>query len=303
MLTDVAGVRVGHWTDPVARTGCTVVLFPDGTVGSGEVRGGAPATREFALLEVGRLVERLDAVVFTGGSAFGLAAADGVVRWCAERGVGFPTVAGPVPIVVAAAVFDLAVGDPAVRPGPAEGYAACEAATAGAHPVGGVGAGTGATVAKWRGAAHRRPGGVGAASVSDGPLVVAALAVVNAYGDTDGPPDELPDAPEVTPGAGAAGPDEPFGNTTLVVVATNARLDRPGCHLVAQSAHDGFARALFPAHTRVDGDAVVVGATGGVEAGLDRVRMLAVMATERAIRSGARPGGSAGGHGGGDGSA
>ena len=157
MITDVAGVRVGHWTDIEARTGCTVVLFPEGTLASGEVRGGAPATREFDLLDPHRLVHRLDAVVLSGGSAFGLAAADGVMRWLEERGVGFPTSAGPVPIVVGASLFDLAVGDPSVRPGPAEGYAACDAARADSVDVGPVGAGTGATINKWRGAATDGP--------------------------------------------------------------------------------------------------------------------------------------------------
>src|SRR4029079_18617939 len=148
---DVDGVRVGHWTDSVARTGCTVVLFPDGTVASGEVRGGAPAEREMALLDPARTVTRIDALVLTGGSAFGLAAADGVMRFCEERGMGFPTAGGVVPIVVALGLYDLAVGDGSVRPGPDEGYAACEAAGGGAVALGRVGAGTGATIAKWQG--------------------------------------------------------------------------------------------------------------------------------------------------------
>jgi len=143
VLTDVPGVRVGHWTDPVAETGCTVVLFPAGTVGSGEVRGGGPGTREFDLLDPVRTVHRLDAAVLTGGSAFGLAACDGVMRWCEERGLGLPIKGGPVPIVAGAVLYDLAVGDGRIRPGPAEGYAACEAAVAGPFPTGRVGAGTG----------------------------------------------------------------------------------------------------------------------------------------------------------------
>ena len=156
MITDVPGVRVGHWTDEQARTGCTVVLLPDGTVGSGEVRGGAPATREFELLAPHRTVTRLDAIVFSGGSAFGLAACDGVMRFCEERGMGFPTEGGVVPIVVGAALFDLLEGVGSVRPGPAEGYAACEAATAGSMPVGRVGAGTGATVGSRQSVPHKR---------------------------------------------------------------------------------------------------------------------------------------------------
>src|SRR5437879_7311729 len=144
MITDVPGVRVGHWTDERAATGCTVVLFPAGTVASGEVRGGAPATREWALLEPHRLVARLDAVVLTGGSAFGLAACDGVMRFCEERGMGFPTAGGVVPIVVGAALFDLLEGDGSVRPGAAEGEAASEAASAAAAAVARVGGGAGA---------------------------------------------------------------------------------------------------------------------------------------------------------------
>src|SRR5690606_13189799 len=176
MVTDVDGVRVGHWTDAEARTGCTVVLLPEGTVASGEVRGGAPATREFALLDPTRMVTRLDAVVLSGGSAFGLAAADGVMAHLADAGIGFETVGGPVPIVVGMSLYDLAVGDPTVRPTARDGRAAVEAATGGAVETGAVGAGTGATVAKWRGPDHRRPGALVAATRGgrDG-LVVAAL--------------------------------------------------------------------------------------------------------------------------------
>src|SRR3954465_14240607 len=176
MITDVPGVRAGHWTDDQGRTGCTAILFPDGTRGSGEVRGGAPATREFELLAPERTVDRIDAVMLCGGSAFGLAACDGAMRFCEEAGRGFPTPAGPVPIVVGAALFDLAVGDASVRPGAAEGYRAGAAARGGGPLAGGgVGAGTGATVNKWR--TQLLPGGLGSATERDGELVVAALAV------------------------------------------------------------------------------------------------------------------------------
>jgi L-aminopeptidase/D-esterase-like protein len=281
MITDVAGVRVGHWTDRDALTGCTVVLFPEGTLASGEVRGGAPATREFDLLDPHRLVHRLDAVVLSGGSAYGLAAADGVMRWLEARGVGFPTAAGPVPIVVGASLFDLAVGDPSVRPGPDEGFAACEAARADSVEIGAVGAGTGATVNKWRGADRRRPAGLGTVSIRHGELVVAALVALNAFGDVDDRDVDVSMASmDAFDEAVAAG----FGNTTLGVVATNAQLDKAGCLVIAQGGHDGLARALFPPHTRVDGDAVVAAATGSVAAGLDLVRALAVRAVEMAIR-------------------
>ena len=277
MITDVPGLRVGHWTDRAASTGCTVVLFPEGTVASGEVRGGAPGTREFELLRPERLVSHIDAVVLTGGSAFGLASCDGVVRWCEEHGRGFVTRAARVPIVVGAVLYDLAVGDASVRPGPDEGYAACVAATEGDVELGPVGAGCGATVAKWWGPdGERRPGGIGGAVEGDGDLVVAALMAVNAFGDL-----VTGDRRPLPPPA-----PSPLGeNTTIGVVFTNARLDKTGCLLVAQGGHDGLARALEPAHATVDGDAVVACATGQVEAPVDRVRILAARAVEAAIRS------------------
>ncbi|MDQ1421886.1 MAG: hypothetical protein QOJ52_3848 [Acidimicrobiaceae bacterium] len=284
MITEVPGVRVGHWTDPVARTGCTVVLFPAGTVASGEVRGGAPGTREWELLAPERTVARIDAVVLAGGSAFGLAACDGVMRWCEERGIGVPTPAGPVPIVVGAVLYDLLVGDPAVRPTAESGYAACVAASAGADvAMGQVGAGTGATIGKWRGRDHVKPGGIGSASVRQGDLVVAALMAVNAFGDLR---TGEPRAPMDIGGADPANPSHL--NTTIGVVATNATLDKVGCLLVAQSGHDGLARALEPAHSTVDGDAIVAAAVGGVraqQAPLDQVRSLAARVVEDAIRA------------------
>ena len=280
MITDVPGVRVGHWTDEDGRTGCTVVLFPAGTVASGEVRGGAPGTREWELLAPERLVARLDAVVLSGGSAFGLATCDGVMRWCDERGIGFPTVAGPVPIVIGAVVFDLAVGDGAVRPGAEAGYAACVDATSTSFAVGAVGGGTGATMGKWRGRDRAVPGGVVTATERSGPVVVSALLVVNAFGSprpaAGEPPLDLADA---------AGALLAFENTTIGVVATNAVVDKRGCLLVAQSAHDGLARALEPVHTQVDGDAIIAAATGEVEAPLELVRALAARAVESAVRS------------------
>lgn len=271
MITDVPGVRVGHWTG--AGTGCTVVLLPAGTVASGEVRGGAPGTREFELLRPERLVSRVDAVVLAGGSAFGLAACDGVAQWCEERGIGFPTGGGAVPIVVGMVLYDLLVGEE--RPGAASGRAACEAAVAGPFEVGRVGAGTGATVRKWTGRREDvRPGGIGTATVRDGEVVVSALFAVNAVGDA-------PDGSLRVP----ALPERFAENTTIGVVATNAGLDKTGCLLTAQSAHDGLARALDPAHLSVDGDAVVACAVGGVEAPVDAVRVLAARAAEQAIRS------------------
>ena len=269
----IPGVRIGHWTATEARTGCTVVLFPEGTTASGEVRGGAPATREFALLEPSRLVDRLDAVVLTGGSAFGLACADGVMDWLEEQGTGFPTAAGAVPIVVGLGLYDLAVGDPAVRPGASEGRAACLAASE-VWVAGAVGAGTGARVGKWREAP--RPGGLGVAAVTEGPVTVAAAMAVNAFGEPDGERHGFPRRPS-----------QVGSNTTVGVVVTDARLTKGQCLVVAQGGHDGMARALWPPHCTVDGDAVVAAATGRAEAPLELVRAMAVFAVEEAIRSAA----------------
>lgn len=276
MITDVAGIRVGHWTDADAETGCTVVTFPEGTVASGEVRGGAPATREFALLTPTAMVQRIDALVLTGGSAFGLATADGVVAALEEQGVGFPTAGGPVPIVVALALYDLAVGDGTRRPGPEEGRAALATAVDGRVEVGRIGAGTGATTAKWRGPEHRRPGGLVTATHRHGELVVSTLVAVNAFGEVGADPATV--VAGTTEGAFLE-----RENTTIGLVATNARLTKTDCHLVAQGAHDGLARAVTPSHTRADGDAFVVAATGQVEAEVDRVRLLATHVVDQAI--------------------
>lgn len=276
MITDVPGVAVGHWTDHVARTGCTVILLPEDTPASGEVRGGAPASRELALLDPGALVARVDAVVLSGGSAFGLATGDGVARWLEARGQGFPTPAGPVPIVVGLSLYDLLVGDPSVRPGPEEGIAACEAATTGPVDVGQIGAGCGATVDKWRhGREGARPGGLVTATERRDDLVVSVLLAVNAAGAVDDG--------AMAPVAG----HEIFdgGNTTIGLIATNASIDKAGCHLLAQGGHDGLARALVPAHTRSDGDVLVAAATGPLQAPIDLVRWMAMAAVERSIKT------------------
>ena len=286
-LTDVAEVAVGHWDDPQARTGCTVVLLPEGAVASGEIRGGAPATRELALLDPSKMVNAVDAVVLTGGSAFGLATADGVMGWLEERGRGWPTPAGVVPIVPTLGLFDLAVGDPTVRPGPAEGRTACDRATVGDHEVGLVGAGTGCTVDKWRGPDTARPGGLVAASERVGEVVVAALVAVNAFGSVGVGSDVAADIVRAGPGSGASA--SAVGNTTVGVVVTNARLDKAQCHLLAQSAHHGLARAVFPSHTRGDGDGFVVASTGTHDLGVDELRLLTTAVVERAVLGLRRP--------------
>lgn len=295
MLTEVPGVRVGHWTDAEALTGCTVVILPQGTVASGEVRGGAPATREFALLDPGRTVGTIDAVVMSGGSAFGLAAGDGAVGWLEEQGRGFPVVVARVPIVVGMSLFDLAVGDATVRPDAAAGRRACEAASTDPVELGPVGAGTGATLGKWRGWAAARPGALVGAVRRHDDLVVAVLVAVNALGDPldDARPGVEPDD-LVAAGWLGGEPPIPFGNTTIGTVVTNARLTKAECHLAAQSAHDGLARSLAPVHTASDGDAFVVAATGQVTAGIAAVRELTATIVTEAVRGlatgGERPG-------------
>jgi L-aminopeptidase/D-esterase-like protein len=277
-------VQVGHATLPA--TGVTVILLPEGTTASCEVRGGAPASRETALLDPTKLVEHVDAIVFTGGSAFGLAVADGVMRHLAARERGFRSSAGPVPIVPTAAIFDL-VASGGARPGPDDGAAATAAATRGDASVGRVGAGTGATVGKWRGSHHGVAGGLGTAAVRVEGATVGALAVVNAVGDVvDGDGRVL--AGSSAPADVGAFPDPPLGpgeSTTLVAVVTDARCTKVECHLLAQSAHDGLARALRPVATRFDGDIAFAAATGVVPVHLDRLRLGVVDAVADAVRA------------------
>jgi L-aminopeptidase/D-esterase-like protein len=280
----IEGLEIGHWTDSVARTGCTVVVLPPGTVASGEVRGGAPATRDFELLEPGRLVEHVDAVVLSGGSAFGLAAADGVVRALEADGRGFPTAAGPVPIVVGLSLFDLGVGDGTVRPDAESGRQAFAGRSASVE-LGAVGAGAGATIGKWAGPNRAVSGGLGMAEVRRDDLIVMAVVAVNCAGDIDD--GSLMTIEQLAAGTFDAWPEpvEPLSNTTIGVVVTNAALDKSGCLMVAQGGHDGLARAIVPAHTRGDGDAIVAAATGAVEADVDHVRLMAVAAVVGAVRS------------------
>lgn len=283
MVIGIVGIRVGHWSDATAETGCTVLLLPEHTTASCEVRGGAPASRELDALAVDKAAVTIDAIVLTGGSAFGLAAADGVMTYLEEQGRGVPTPAGPVPLVPAMALFDLAAGDPAVRPGSAQGYAAAQAAAGEQILHGRIGAGTGAYTGQWRGEG-RRPGGIAYAERTSGPLVVGALVAVNAFGDIDdGRADIALDAVAIM--------GEPFEfdtsrtHTTIGAVVTNARLDKTGCLILAQGAHDGLARALTPPHTRYDGDGFIAAATGSVEAHVDTVRLMAVAVVSEAIRS------------------
>ena len=294
-ITDVPGVRVGHWSDVSARTGCTVVLLPDeGAVTSVDVRGAAPGTRETDLLAPDHQVQVAHAILLTGGSAFGLAAADGVMGWLEERGAGVPTPAARVPIVPAAVLYDLAVGRADVRPGPAEGRAAAEAALS-AQPCGSglLGAGTGATVGKLFG--QPVPGGLGTASVAlPGGGTVGAVVAVNAVGDV------VDEDGSLLAGAGTVGrlltevpPVPPAGSaTTLAVVATDVALTKTQAHRLAVVAHDGLAHAIRPVHTSYDGDTVFATSTGSVvaaDASLLALQTAAGVAVARAVRRAVQP--------------
>lgn len=274
-VTDVPGVKVGHFTDGRRPTGCTVVLVEEGATGGVDVRGAAPGTRETDLLDPSNLVDKAHAVLLSGGSAFGLDAAAGVVRWLEERGIGFPAGPARVPIVPAAILFDLGLGDHRVRPDAAAGYGACEAASAEAPAEGSVGAGAGATVGKLFGLSRAMKGGIGTASAKVGRVTVGAIVAVNAVGDVVDPATgavlagartedgkrrlgavdavlrgELP--PALQPGMA----------TTIGVVATDAALTKAQARRLAQVSHDGLARTIEPAHTMWDGDAMFALATG-----------------------------------------
>jgi L-aminopeptidase/D-esterase-like protein len=286
VITDIEGVRVGHWTDRVGHTGCTVILCPDGSVAAADVRGGAPGALGTEALQPGTLIPGAHAFVLTGGSAFGLAAANGVLRWLDERGIGFETGIARVPIVAGAVLFDLGVGDPGARPTAESGYAACENATDGAVDEGSVGAGAGATVGKLPDPGTGMKGGFGTASERHGDLVVGAVAAVNSLGrivDADGSPIAW------NRGDPEAETDMwPIENTTLVCVGTNARLTRESALRLAYAAHDGIALAVRPAHTHWDGDVAFAFGTGEIEADWVRLPESAANVVAEAIRRGVR---------------
>lgn len=281
-ITAIEGVQVGHWSDPAAGTGCTVVVFPEPNVAAGEVRGAAPGSRETALLEHGMRVEQIQAILLTGGSAFGLAAADGVVRALEADGRGHITPVARVPIVPAAVVFDLDPASGGVRPGPDQGEAAYRAATSDPVISGRVGVGTGTTVAKWRGFEHMQPGGLGSALRPAGDAQVGALVALNAVGDIFSITGE-----SLTGGDHEPGPPAPFPesipNTTLVVVATDAVMTRSALSRLAVRAHDAMAVCIRPVHTRFDGDIVFAVSCGGIEADVEALAEAAFGATAGAI--------------------
>ena len=302
-ITDVSGISVGHFTNSEAATGCTVVLCPEGAVGGVDVRGSAPGTRETDLMRPGNLVQQVHAILLSGGSAYGLDAASGVMRYLEENGFGFKIGLGVVPIVPAAIIFDLGLVTHEVRPGPDDGYAACVNASDDPPEEGSVGAGTGATVGKALGRDRSTKGGLGTASIDLGDFTVGALAVVNAIGDVvdpdtgrvvAGPRDEdnrgFLRTTDIlaSPPVEAASTSTPT-NTTLAVVATNASLNKEQANKLAQMGHDGMALAVRPCHTMSDGDVVFCIATGRSEAEVDMRRLCsaATLAVAQALVRGA----------------
>ncbi|MBE2181925.1 MAG: P1 family peptidase [Anaerolineae bacterium] len=301
-LTAIEGIRAGHAQDFEAMTGCTVILCPPNTVGGVDQRGGAPGTRETDLLRPMHMVQHVHGLALAGGSAYGLATADGVMRYLEEQGIGYAVGETLVPIVPAAILFDLDVGSSQRRPDAAMGYAACQQASAAPVPAGSVGAGTGATIGKFMGAGQSSKGGIGGAALDlGGGLKIAALFAVNALGNVmaedgsilAGVRSPMGDGTFINPldllkmGRGAPASDA-LENTVIGVVATNAKLTKEEANQMAQAAHDGLARAVLPAHTPFDGDTIFALATGAVEADIFTVSAFAAEVTAAAIRNAAR---------------
>jgi L-aminopeptidase/D-esterase-like protein len=302
-ITDVQGLKVGHHTDSRRPTGCTVVLCEAGVVCGVDVRGAAPGTRETDLLAPGNLVDRVHAVLLAGGSAFGLDAASGVMRWLDEHGHGFAVGPARVPIVPAAVLFDLWLGDARIRPDAQAGHAACAAAAHDAPAQGSVGAGAGATVGKVFGIAHAMKGGIGTASIEVNGVHIAALVAVNAAGDVIDPATARVVAgsrqldgrtPRRITAALARGLMPPNilagAATTIGIVATDATLDKAQCSRLATMSHDGLARCIDPVHTASDGDTMFALATGGSARSLPLTVLgaLAAEVTQRAVLNGVR---------------
>jgi L-aminopeptidase/D-esterase-like protein len=301
-ITDVAGLRVGHFTDRRRPTGCTVLLCPQGATCGVDVRGAAPGTRETDLLRPDNLVEQVHALLLTGGSAFGLDAASGVMRWLEERGHGLVVGPAVVPIVPAAVLFDLWIGDPHIRPDAAAGYAACEAAGHEPPAQGSVGAGAGASVGKLFGIDRAMKGGIGTASLKVGALTVGALVAVNSSGDVIDPRDGRVIAgtrgadgrPRSASRAIAAGEIPPRAlpgmATTIGIVATDAQLSKAQCQKLASMAHNGLARSIDPVHTMADGDTLFALATGasGRPGEMSVLGVLAATVTARAVLNAVR---------------
>ena len=302
-ITDIQGLKVGHYTDPRRPTGCTVVLCEQGVACGVDVRGAAPGTRETDLLAPGNLVDKVHALLLAGGSAFGLDAAGGVMRWLDEHGHGFTVGPARVPIVPAAVLFDLWLGDARIRPDAQAGFAACEGASDQPPAQGNVGAGAGATVGKLFGIAHAMKGGIGSASLEVNGVRIAALVAVNAAGDVIDPASARVVAgsrqldgrtPRRITAALARGLMPPNilagAATTIGIVATDAALDKASCARLATMSHDGLARCIDPVHTASDGDTMFALATGGNRRTLPLTVLgaLAAEVTQRAVLNGVR---------------
>jgi L-aminopeptidase/D-esterase-like protein len=296
--TFIAGLEVGHFTDPRRPTGCTVVIARGGAVAGVDVRGAAPGTRETDLLAPGNLVERVHAIVLAGGSAWGLEAATGAVRWLEEQGIGMPVGPARLPIVPAAVLFDLLVGDSAVRPDAEAGYRACQAASRNAPAEGNVGAGAGAVVGKIFGIRRAMKGGIGCASVTVDGVTVAALIACNALGDVIDHDTALPiagartvdgkrllDSRRALLAGEAPQPLIAGTNTTIGVIATDAVVTKIQATRLAQMGHDGLARSINPVHTMSDGDTLFALGTGasGKSLGMMTLGAMAAEATARAV--------------------
>lgn len=312
-ITDVRGIKVGHETNLDALTGCTVILCPDGAIGGVDQRGGAPGTRETDLLRPLHMVEKVHAILLSGGSAYGLDAATGVMKYLEEQEIGFNVGVARVPIVPAAILFDLGVGDPTIRPDAKMGYRASQHASSEPPSEGNIGAGTGCTVGKILGPGQSMKSGIGTASMEiGGGVIVGAIVAVNAFGDVIDPNTGM-----ILAGARAAkvgpvklGSEGYFANTLTImrsligrtalsfasrsntvigVVATNAKLDKIQTNKVAQMAHNGLARTIQPAHTMLDGDTIFALSTGRKNADVNIVGAFAsevmVEAVLRAVRS------------------
>jgi len=292
-LCDVPGLRAGHAHDLNARTGCTVILPERPAVAGVDVRGSAPGTREIELLHPVRLVPAIHGILLAGGSAFGLDAAGGVQKYLEERGIGFEIGLVKIPLVPAAVIFDLLVGDHLIRPNAEMAYHACLSATTTEARQGLVGAGCGATVGKIRGMSYCMPGGVGTASWKKDNLVIGALAVVNALGDIVDPNGKLLAGARNDEGQwlntqeylkqNASAAPVHWGNTTLAVVATNAAFNKEGITKIAQMAQDGLAQAIRPAHTLYDGDLVFALSVGEEKADVLAVGAIAAEVVAQAI--------------------
>lgn len=289
---------VGHASDTTRGTGCSVLLFPEGATASCDVRGGAPGTRETDLLEPHCLVPKINALLFCGGSARGLAAADGVMSWCAAKKWGFDTGFGAVPIVPAACLFDLNVGEAGGYPDAIMGEEACRNASFPMNsPMGNVGAGTGATVGKYAGPEKAMKSGLGWSVSKKGDLCVYALVAVNAYGAVKDAEGKFMAGAVGSTVAVQSPTDVLLGeshwaewgrNTTLVAVVTNAGMDKADCRRVAFMAASGMAESIFPVHTPFDGDTVFCVSTGQMKGECLEVGMLAAMAVSEAVRRGVR---------------